>query len=455
MFIDSNEIREKLIRTKPIQVLYLCWTLISYVFFGKIVDNQFRAIASVLRFKRTMAAVGGYSQLTLIDSIITRWILYNREKGTNDIIPGYRATKESRDLVREFKAYGEHYLLTLKYPSKVEIPQRQGDLLILKPCTSQNEKGVIFVKYDSSFKKFISFYNIEALAKHYRFVLEPGFWGYQNTEILMYVGVGTDIIVEAQYKPDYTFIKDLQTNLIPINLGSGDWIDPELFQPDASDKKRYDLIMVASWVKFKRHRLLFESLSRLDGKVGKVALIGYPWEGRTLDDIKREAKEFNVLEKLDFFENIPPDRVNQLMRMSKVGLMLTKREGANKSIYECFFSNVPVIVSAENMGVNRDHINQYTGCVAEDRNLPQVIVSVLDRYAEFRPRQWARENTGYPNSTVKLNNLLKEIAIQKGEAWTRDIYPKKNCPEAMYAREADRLESENYLPHLRQFLRSN
>lgn len=47
--------------------------------------------------------------------------------------------------------------------------------------------------------------------------------------------------------------------------------------------------MVASWQKIKRHKLLFKSLKQLDD-VRKVALIGYPCEGRLLEDIIVDAK---------------------------------------------------------------------------------------------------------------------------------------------------------------------
>lgn len=72
-------------------------------------------------------------------------------------------------------------------------------------------------------------------------------------------------------------------------------------------------------------------------KIKKVALIGYPIEGRTSGEVLELAKRYGVASKIELFENIPPEEVARVIRSAKLGVTLSKKEGANRGIYECFF----------------------------------------------------------------------------------------------------------------------
>lgn len=454
MAVDLEEIKERILRSPIGRAIYFCWSAAKCLFFSAIEKDSFRAVGALLRYKRLLAGVDAARSSPLFEGITDNWINRCRiSKGENEVLRAYRKSGESRDFVREFRGYGTDYMATLKYPRKNDRRERQGDLLLLKPYMGRCEKGVVFVQYSESFKKFVSLYDVGALASCYRIVLEPSTWGYQDPVFLMFAGIGTDVVVEAQYRQDYEFIRGLDANLLPVRIGAGDWVDPDIFRPVDGECKEYDLIMVASWLKLKRHDLLFAAMAEIGNAMGRVALVGYPLGNRTVDDIKRESERFGVGGKLEIFEKVPQEKVGEIIRKSRMGLMLSKREGANKSIYECLFSDVPVILSAGNVGVNRDHINECTGIVAEDRELARRIVYGLRRLDRFHPRRWALENTGYRSSTARLNGLLKEAAAAAGENWTKDIFSKKNFTNAMFVCEADRIEAEAGLAHLRRFLR--
>jgi hypothetical protein len=134
--------------------------------------------------------------------------------------------------------------------------------------------------------------------------------------------------------------------------------------------------------------------------------------------------------------------------------MLTLREGANRGIYECLFSGVPVVISDRNIGVNREQINQHTGLVAGDGDLSQKMVSLLDNIHSYAPREWALRTTGYKNSTRVLNNCLKTYAVRDGEEWTQDIFAKKNDTNARYVFDRDRVAADRATVHLRGLLRN-
>jgi glycosyltransferase involved in cell wall biosynthesis len=260
--------------------------------------------------------------------------------------------------------------------------------------------------------------------------------------------------VQAQWAPDFQYIESLGANLIPLRMGAGDWIDDDRFGPLPFNKKIYDIVVIASWQRIKRHEALFDAVRKCGDTVSKIALIGYASSGRTRTDIIREAGRYGVEGKVDIFEDISRADVGRIIGQSKIGVMLTLREGANKGIYECFFSGVPVVISERNIGVNREHINQHTGLAASDDDLPEKIVALLQNTYQYAPREWALKVTGYKNATRQLNDCLKSRAARSGEDWTQDIYAKKNDTNARYASEQDRIAADAATAHLRDLLRN-
>jgi len=268
----------------------------------------------------------------------------------------------------------------------------------------------------------------------------------------MFLGLPTDVLVQAQFHADHAYIAGIGHNLHALTIGAGDWVDPDLFGNDPTLEKRYDVIMVASWLTLKRHRVLFAALRQIADAITRVVLVGYSLGGRTQEDIRREAAQHGVGHLVDIYESVPPATVSRLLQQSRVSVMLTRREGANRAIYESLFSNTPVIVTKDNIGVNRDHVNAHTGLFSSDADLPTHILRVVRGELQFSPRPWALAHTGYRNSTRTLNLTLRELAVRSGERWTSDIYAKKNAPNAMYADASERLAAREQLCELDRFL---
>ncbi|MGB3209622.1 MAG: glycosyltransferase [Desulforhopalus sp.] len=420
-----------------------------------ILGNPFNSFSIRCRFLRYLSLGGG----DLYRYFFSRWVekfwtnISSENQRKNIILSSFSQTMVAKAFRKEFVQYGQSNELRLRYPKKNDLPQRQGDLLVLKPFVGPQEKGVLFIQYNDSFKKLAAIYDIERLAEKYRFVLEPSTWGYQDVVFMLFNGLPTDVVVEAQYAPDYDYINSLQSNLVPIRLGAGDWVDFNLFKKIPDEEKLFDLIMVASWQKLKRHDLLFQALSKIKNKIGKIALVGYPAGGRSLCDVQKDAMGYDVHRLIDYFEQIPPSKVAKLVSQSRASIMLSKREGANKGIYESFFCDVPVILTSENVGVNREHINDSTGVLAPDSNLSESILEILQDHKQFSPREWAITHTGYVESTKKMNAFLQKKAVGCGEIWTNDIFFKKNCTNAMYVYEHDRLIADLEFEKLEHFVR--
>jgi glycosyltransferase involved in cell wall biosynthesis len=306
------------------------------------------------------------------------------------------------------------------------------DVIVLKE-KAEDEKGVILIKYTPTFDAFLSFFDVERMLKDYYIVLEISWSGACDPSILMFISARNQVVIQVPEKEDFDFIAELSSNLLPISLGSGDWVDPDTFVFDSSVEKKYDVIMVANWGSYKRHDELFRALSKLKPRLIKVLLVGFAWGGRTKDDILKDMSKFDLTHvSVEIKEKIPPAEVHKCLNASKVYLLLSKKEGGNKAMVEGFFSNVPAILYENNKGGNREKINSGTGMLSSYEDLPEKIVYVLENGKKFSPRRWAIQNTGSRNATVMLNEYIKGLAKRNKEKWTADIVEKINSPNLSY-----------------------
>ncbi|MGZ8515794.1 MAG: glycosyltransferase [Chitinophagaceae bacterium] len=339
----------------------------------------------------------------------------------------------------------------MKFPKKNDNEMRQGDLIILKKHNPiNNEKGVLLITYTEALATFAALYDLEKLSEKYQFVFEPSWWGYKNYQILLFYGLNTEIVVQCPYKPDYDFINTLGKNYYPINIGAGDWVDPNIFINSSKDEKEYDIAMVGNWSKIKRHEILFKTMEMMSKKP-TVALIGYPSQGRNWDDIIKEAKKHHVDQYCTIYENIEPKKVSEILGNSKINLLLSKAEGANRGIYEGIFSGNIIVVYKHNKGVNLEQIKN-VGLLSDDYELGEILQKTIDNYNKYDTRAWGLLNTGCINSTNKINNMLKYISISSGKIWENDLVCKCNRPNLLYLKEVDRLFMKEEYQNLENYL---
>ncbi len=436
-----------------IRIIFFWVMIIFYFYYLKLLNNHYMALKSLLRFRRDIEPFSQKNKIPSLYYNIFRKFVVQFIVNKKSLLTSFILSEEAKSYRKIFSDYGYSFLVRMKYPRRNDDPRRQGDLLVLKPKINNVEKGVLFIQYNEGIKKFVSIYDVEMISSSYRIVVEPSTCDYQNPMFFLLYGLNTEIVFQSQFKPDFQYIRNLGMNFIPIRVGAGDWIDPRLFYPDENIEKQYDCVMIANWLPWKRHLLLFKAISEIESQINKVALIGYPTEGATIENIKKISRKFGIENKIDIYESIPYCEVSRILKKSKIGILLSKEEGANRGIYECFFSNIPVIMTKENRGVNRDHINKETGMLSSDKELAQVMIYMLENLNQFNPRNWAIKNTGYEKSTQRLNHLLKDLAIKNEENWTKDIYFKKNVPHARYVLDNQELEANDEFMNLKHFLR--
>lgn len=307
--------------------------------------------------------------------------------------------------------------------------------LVLKPPIQHPEgleKGVLLVA--GHFRELICLTDMEKLLRDYWLVLEPASAGYADPNILYFTSLPQyPVLVMTPAIEDREFLGALKSNLIPISLGAGDWVNPSIFKPLPRVQKEYDAVMVAYWGRVKRHHVLFKAVRSLEDSTYRVALVGVPWDEGSLEKIRSLASWYGVDNQITFYEKLKPHEVNEVLNKSKVNLLLSLKEGANRTLFEGMFANVPAILLRSNIGVNKEHIVEgVTGCLASEKELPSKLKWFRDHFHKFSPRSWAMQHISPEVSTAKLNTFLKELALSAGELWTRDIVAKCNAPEPVY-----------------------
>jgi glycosyltransferase involved in cell wall biosynthesis len=326
----------------------------------------------------------------------------------------------------------------LRQPKTGQDPRREGSLIVLKqPDLSTGERGVILLKYLYSFAEMPAIFDMVQLAERYQFVLEPSWTGYVEAPFFLYIGSDVDVVIQCTQPYDARFFDSLGVNFRTVQMGGGDWVDYDLFAHDPAVEREFDLAMVASWVPWKRHDALFQALARLKPRKFRVALIGAGSpEGRA--ELEQQMERMAVADQCRIFEKIPAPEVASLLARSKVALLLSKLEGTNKGIHEALFCDTPIIVYRHHVGLDMTTVNEMTGVLADDQELPEAIVHMVENYRDFRPREWALANTGFRRSTDIVNSVLREMTLARNRPWTRDIAYKVNRPHAQYKFDDDR-----------------
>lgn len=354
---------------------------------------------------------------------------------SNLLLRDFNESDTAIGIRNRFATFPPEDRVRLRLPRDDETPERQGNLIVLKQYNERTgERGVLLLKYGETFLWFAALFDLSRIAGEYSLVLEPCWSGYQDRRFLNYLGSDLTVVVQAPHPFDFDFISSLHSNLYPIRLGAGDWVDSRLFRPSANQAPRYDLVMVSSWNPVKRHTDLFSALKTLnDSGYGplRIALVGSPtvWSRSKIESL---IARYGLTEWCTVYENIPHKEVAAIVRSSKAFVLTSRQEGANKSLYEALFCDTPVLVCATHRSVNPDHIGPEVGIRFQPNRLHEGIRTILKDPNQFEPRDWAVRHTGWPVATDRLNKVLRNMEIEAGRPWTQDIVAKYNGPNLMY-----------------------
>jgi len=279
--------------------------------------------------------------------------------------------------------------------------------IVLDKYRGENLKGLLLLKYSYAFPLFLCLFDIDKVTQRFNIVLEPSWTGYCDGSILCYAHLSVPVYVQSLEPKDSHFLRAFSKSLIPVGIGANWWIDHRVFTPHATAKDT-DLCVIASWAKFKKHKEIFDVVSRVkkNGKILKLLLLGYQID-MTMDDVYRLAKDAGIEQQIEMYEKISPTEVARQISRCKANLVWSKREGVNKAIIEGFFCNVPGILrEGFNYGHKYGYINENTGIYSSPGTLTNDIVFMLENYEKFSPRQWVMNNMTSHHAKQKLSEIV-------------------------------------------------
>jgi glycosyltransferase involved in cell wall biosynthesis len=327
-------------------------------------------------------------------------------------------------------------------------------MCVLKKWQGDRERGVIHIKFSETISALPKIVDIAKLSHYYRLVLEPSWTGLCDPGILQYGDLQRQSVVMAPDPTDYEFISSLQGKLVPISLGPCDWVDPRVAEPYLAAEKRFDLVMNSNWAPWKRHHVLFDALSRMNANL-RVALIGGPWNGGTLQRIADLARYYGLRDQVSVFQTISFPDVMRVVAASRCAVLMSLKEGANRSLAEAMFCNVPVLLLDEHVGGIRKNVVQETGVRVPEKDLVRGLATLIQSAATLNPRAWAERHISCTISSLRLNELVSRVAKSEGEDWTSDIAVRANSPESTYFSGTDEESLRAHNGALQQFLRKS
>jgi len=316
-----------------------------------------------------------------------------------------------------------------------------GNLILLK-APREGEHGVLLIFYTGAFAQFLVNFRLDEVCSRYRVVLEPSWFTFPEPYWALGCSEENPLICQVFDQDAVRAVQECRLPLIALPMGAQDWVDPDVFKPLPGVKKEFDAIMIANFARYKRHDVMFRAMQRMRPRRIRLAIVGVTWE-RTRAEFEAEVRHFGMERDVVIFQGLSPPQVNEVFNKAKVNIFLARMEGGNRGVMEGFAANVPCIVYKHIYGgVRRSDINCATGVFADDEELHEVLLATTSTYDKFQPRAWFLQNTGYQNSTAKLNAFLREEGIRRREKWTADIVPKANRPEPVYISERDKASLE-------------
>lgn len=337
---------------------------------------------------------------------------------------------------------------TMTRPTKADIELAGKRLLVLKPPLPNGEKGILLVMFSDTLHVVYSCMDLRTLLRDYTLVFEPSYPGYCHSGLLQYTRFPDKMFVLSPVPGDFALLQRLRSNLVPVDLGPCDWVDPRVAEPYIDNPKEFDIVMNAIWASLKRHFVLFRMLANAKRRYN-VALIGVPWEGRERADIEREAKYYGVRDQLTIFECIPYTEVMDVTCKSRTSVLLSLKEAGNRAIAESIFCNVPVIILTKLVGGIVKNVVPDTGMRVEEPELESAVEHLLK--ANIGPRKWGVEHISCLKSSDRLNNILRGHAALEGRPWSVDIAARSNSPECRYVFEADAYRLRRYNEGLKDY----
>jgi glycosyltransferase involved in cell wall biosynthesis len=295
--------------------------------------------------------------------------------------------------------------------------------LVLKAPGPHGERGVLYSSFEYNWVRLVRHHDTRRFFQQY-YLVGASSWSPGDVACFGHIsGQSSDpMFIGVSNLRDMEGYRVAAPAVEPVPLMACDWVDPGFFVPKPRSERTIDILMVANWMRFKRHWLLFEALRHMPRHL-RVVLVGRKGEGRTEQTIREEAKAFGVPQELELHSNIPPERVAELQSDARIAVLFSQREGSCVAPVESMFADTPVAMMHGAVVGSTAHVNEHTGVLVRRAGLARTLMALLERSSEMHPRAWAVANISCHQSSARLNEILKSYASRAGHGWATDIAP--------------------------------
>ncbi len=233
--------------------------------------------------------------------------------------------------------------------------------------------------------------------------LKKIFWKiklYFERRLFLY-GVKKTNGIMVQNKIQNNIVKNNFANKKVLRIYNGHYI--HTFE----NKKKYDIIFVATLKEFKRPELFFEIIKRISFLV-KVAMVGNNFSDDLLAARVRDAiSELNI----NYYGEVEPEKVLQLTSVSKILINTSINEGFPNTFIQAWMLGVPVV----SLKVDPDNLIRENGLgIVCDDNVAyaaEKIEELLGNEHEYsvlsnKCKNFANENFNIKTNSLKLENFM-------------------------------------------------
>lgn len=310
---------------------------------------------------------------------------------------------------------------------------------ILKPYVGPREKGVLMISFEKQWTKLLVHPDPRALAARYTVIIGPSWTPPHSCGVTVFPRLFPDPVYSTiSHDDDLATLRRLSDRILPVPLLASNWVDPDDFAPRPPAERDVDLVMVATFGKYKRHHALLKALARMDRRV-RVLLVGTDNPDLGAAGVRALARAYGVEDRLVGVGAEDYAGVARAFCRAKASVIMSRREGSCQAVVESMFADTPVgVLEGAEMGSTK-YVNDRTGRALREDRLAEDLARLLADAAggAFSPRRWALENgISCHASTRLLNEQLKRDALAAGGEWTRDLavhawnpYPELVRPE--------------------------
>ena len=293
--------------------------------------------------------------------------------------------------------------------------------ILAKARVSQKERGLLVVSFESQLGKLLCHPCFSKLEAEYAIAFLPSWQPAYSRELIELAARSSRAfyVLPSSGEDLLSLPKELGANCVTVPLQASSWVSQSAF--GASSSRDIDILMLANFAGYKRHWKLFEAIAQMKSRP-RVVCAGRPLDGATRLGLERQAEAFGVADSVSVIESPTNNEVAHLLSRARLFCAMSFKEGSFVAVAEALVAGVPVAMFGDASIGTKSLISPETGFLLSSRRPAGPQLDAALAHCDFlRPRVVAIKTFTAEKSLQILNDTVRCAAVERGEAWTRDI----------------------------------